>query len=124
LLFLNISMCKLNFYLVMKAMKNFWKTVPLILVAALLSNCTKNTVDTSLLYTPTAADVTTNATLLELQQGRELYINNCSACHGLYSPDSYTATQWKSILNTMAPRTGMVSSDILLVTKYVAKGKQ
>jgi len=40
----------------------------------------------------------------------------------LYSPDDYTPIQWRSILPNMAPRTGMTSSEILLVTKYVTRG--
>jgi len=74
------------------------------------------------LYTPTSADATTTATLADLQQGRTLYINNCNSCHSLYSPDSYTASQWKSIMSNMGPKTNMSSSQILLVTKYVTRG--
>ena len=88
------------------------------------SACQKNSVDTSSFYVPTSANVTVNATLAELQEGRILYLNNCNRCHGLYSPDSYTPTQWKSVLSTMGPRTTMSSSDIVLVTKYLCKGQQ
>jgi hypothetical protein len=87
-----------------------------------IQSCSKSSTDSSSLYTPTSADVTSNATLPELQQGRTLYINNCGKCHGLYSPDSYSSTQWKSIMNNMAPNTGMSASEILLVTKYVTRG--
>jgi hypothetical protein len=89
----------------------------------LIMSCSKNNSAGSSLYTPTTDDVTSTATLTELLQGRTLYINNCNSCHGLYSPDNYTATEWKSIINNMGPRTGMSSSEILLVTKYVTRGK-
>jgi mono/diheme cytochrome c family protein len=75
------------------------------------------------LYTPTSADVTASATLVDLQQGMALYSSNCGSCHGLYSPDNYTSTQWRSIMGSMAPRTGMSASQVLLVTKYVTRGK-
>jgi len=75
-------------------------------------------------YVPSTTDVTVNATLAELQQGRTLFINNCGACHGLYSPDNYTPTNWKSILSTMIPKTNLSQSDAVLVTKYVCRGKQ
>jgi cytochrome c5 len=91
-------------------------------IAVLIWGCTKTTADTSSLYTPTSSDVTATATLQQLQQGRTLYLNNCNACHSLYSPDSFTPSQWKSILSAMAPRTSLNSADILLVTKYVTKG--
>jgi hypothetical protein len=93
------------------------------LLAVLGTACTKSNVDTSALYVPSGSDVTSYASLQELQQGRELYINYCSSCHGLYSPDKFTVVQWKSILNSMTPRTSLNSSDISLVTKYVTRGK-
>ena len=96
-----------------------------IFITVLIGSCSTNTTtDTSSLYVPTAANVTANATLLELQQGRSLFIANCNKCHNLYSPDNYSPTQWKNILSNMAPRTGMSQAQIVLVTKYVCKGQQ
>jgi mono/diheme cytochrome c family protein len=108
----------------MKTMKYYYQHLIVISLLALLASCSKSTSATSSLYTPTSANVTPNATLLELQQGRSLYISNCNSCHALVSPDDYTPAQWKSILSSMAPRTTMSSSEILLVTKYVSKGQQ
>lgn len=107
----------------MKTLKNYIVGVLFISVFLLIGSCTKNNVDTTALYIPTSADVTLTATLPELQQGRDLYVNNCGRCHGLYSPDNYNSSQWKSILNSMAPRTSLSTSEIQLVTKYVTKGK-
>jgi mono/diheme cytochrome c family protein len=87
-----------------------------------IQSCSKSSTDSSSLYTPTSVDVTPSATLVDLQQGRILYINNCGRCHGLYSPDNFSSTQWKSIISSMAPNTGLSASDILLVTKYVTRG--
>jgi mono/diheme cytochrome c family protein len=92
-------------------------------LSLLADSCTKSNTDTSSLYTPTAADVTAKASLVDLQQGRSLYINNCGRCHGLYSPDSYTSTQWTGIIKNMAGNTALSASEILLVSKYVTKGK-
>jgi hypothetical protein len=105
---------------------DFLNLVLFLIIFTLFSvSCSKDTtVDTSSLYIPTAADVTANATLTELQQGRALFIDNCSRCHALYSPDSYSPTQWKNILSNMAPRTSMSTSQVDLVTKYVCKGQQ
>jgi hypothetical protein len=108
----------------MKTKKTLFLSASFLTMLFLISGCTKTTNDTSSLYIPSASDVTANATLQELQQGRELYVNYCNRCHGLYTPENYTPTQWKSILSNMGPRTTMTSSDILLVTKYVSKGKQ
>ena len=107
----------------MKTLKNYIVGVLFISVFLLIGSCTKNNVDTTALYIPTSADVTLTATLPELQQGRDLYVNNCGRCHGLYSPDNYISSQWRSIINSMAPRTSLSTSEIQLVTKYVTKGK-
>ena len=87
-----------------------------------IQSCSRSSTVSSSLYTPTSVDVTASATLMDLQHGRTLYINNCGRCHGLYSPDNFSSTQWKSIISSMAPNTGLSASDILLVTKYVTRG--
>jgi len=92
-------------------------------VLVIIAGCSKSNTAGSSLYTPTSTDVTSKATLIDLQQGRTLYINNCNACHGLYSPDDYTPAQWKSILSNMGPRTSMSASDISLVAKYLSRGQ-
>jgi hypothetical protein len=98
--------------------------IAIVLLGYAGSGCSKNNPDTSALYVPTSSDVTANATLQELTQGRELYINNCGSCHNLVSPDVYSTSQWKNIISSMAPRTSMSSAQVQLVTKYVCKGKQ
>jgi cytochrome c5 len=87
------------------------------------SSCQKNTVSPdSSTYVPTAADATATATLAQLQQGRTLYVNSCGNCHGLPSPDSYSASNWNGILSNMAPRAGLTSAEETLVAKYVRRG--
>lgn len=88
------------------------------------NSCKKDTVTTDSLYVPAMMDVTAGATLAELQQGRILFENSCGACHGLYSPDTYSASNWKSILSIMAPRAGLSQTNTNLVIKYVCRGKQ
>jgi mono/diheme cytochrome c family protein len=88
-----------------------------------LVSCSNQTVDTSNLYIPTPSDVTATATLDELTQGRALYIDNCDRCHGLYAPESFSSSRWKSVMTQMVPKTRMSSAEASLVTKYVTKGK-
>jgi mono/diheme cytochrome c family protein len=104
--------------------KDYYNALFFIVILFLVGSCKKDLGGSGSLYTPTSADVTANATLAELQQGRTLYLNNCGVCHGLYMPENYTPAQWKSILGNMAPRTSMSASQVQLVTKYVSKGKQ
>ena len=89
-----------------------------------ISSCKKSTfAPNDSLYVPTATDVTATATLSDLQIGHTLYMNRCGSCHGLYSPDSYSSSNWTSILASMAPKAGLSSSDKALVYKYVTRGK-
>ena len=106
----------------MKMKKINYLQVLLVVALLIAAGCTKKGGDTSSLYTPTSSDVTANATLAELQQGRSLYIDKCNSCHGLYNPDSNTPSGWRSILSSMAPRTGMSTSEVQLVTKYLTRG--
>lgn len=87
-----------------------------------LTSCEKNSTTNATLYTPTESDTTSNATLVELQQGRELYINNCQECHQLYSPDDFSASRWNTIVAQMAPKTNLSQSEIELVKKYLKRG--
>ena len=75
----------------MKRLKTY--AVCSVSVMLLLGSCKKETatVSSDSLYVPTTADVTSTATLAELQQGRTLYANSCGVCHGLYSPDNFTS---------------------------------
>jgi hypothetical protein len=107
----------------MKKIKWYFLLIFSVAFILILSGCSKSNPTGSSLYTPTSSDVTATASLSDLQTGRTLYINNCNACHGLYSPDDYTPAQWKSIISNMGPRTSMSPSDISLVTKYVSRGK-
>lgn len=102
---------------------NFLQAI-LMATIILAAGCTKSgSGDTSSLYVPTSADATANATLQELTQGRALYISNCNACHQLYNPDNFTPSQWRSVIGSMAPKTGMSASEVQFVTKYLTRGK-
>jgi mono/diheme cytochrome c family protein len=108
----------------MRKIKNYQFLLYFAAILFLTGSCKKDLGgSSSSLYTPTTADVTSSATLADLQQGRSLYSSNCNSCHGLYMPENYTPSQWRSVLSIMAPRTQMTAAQILLVTKYVTKGK-
>ena len=103
-------------------MKKFRWLGLVVFLSVIGTSCSKNDTSISNLYLPTSSDVTANATLDQLTQGRQLYIDNCSRCHQLYSPDSFSANQWKTIIAAMAPRTPMSSAEVQMVTKYVTRG--
>lgn len=104
-------------------LKNFVLLLSLLIVIGMTSCDSSTTNNNDDLYTPTTSDATSIATLDELTQGRTLYIANCKECHSLYLPDSYSKTKWSSILDDMAPKTQLSSSEKTLVFKYVTRGK-
>jgi mono/diheme cytochrome c family protein len=73
-------------------------------------------------YEPTNSDVTTTATLTDLQKGKILYLNNCSKCHQYYTPDSFSVSKWKDIEPTMAQYAKLTTEEGVFVLKYVTKG--
>ena len=117
-----IKKVSLNTYnRMIKLSHKYYHLIGLSIIFLLLSSsCLKN--DKINLYFPTDIDTTANATLDELKQGRELYINNCKRCHNLYSPDDFSSDQWNNILSTMGPKTAMSEPEVILVKKYVSRG--
>jgi hypothetical protein len=94
-----------------------------ILLGLSFTSCSKVNSNSDSLYVPSNSDVTSTASLKDLQDGRVLYVNNCGDCHSYYMPESYSSGQWTSILASMAPRTSLTSQQVQLVKKYVTKGK-
>lgn len=100
--------------------------VYLLVCGALISACSTNDPiedEFKDLYVPTVNDTTATASLTDLTEGRSLYIQNCNACHQLYSPDRYSASAWKPVIQQMAPKTRLTTTEVELVTKYLCKGK-
>jgi len=73
------------------------------------------------LYTPGDKNVNKveTASLAELQQGHDLYLNNCGKCHKLYKPDSRSNESWKKVLGFMAPKAKLDQSQSDLIYKYL-----
>jgi cytochrome c5 len=75
---------------------------------------------TSQLYVPTEKNVNKvePATLAELQQGHDLFINNCGKCHKLPNPGSHSNVEWKKILEKMAPKAKLNNDQSYLIFRY------
>jgi hypothetical protein len=102
--------------------KNLFGLLSFIFLLIFCNACNKDNLSLDNLYVPSASDVTTNATLEDLQKGRSLYINSCGACHNIPSPDSYSVNDWHSILSSMVPKTNLSTANAALVNKYVTRG--
>lgn len=86
----------------------------ILLVAAGLISCV------SALYIPTQKDALSQNTSLEkLQQGRRLYMNNCSSCHNLHLPSEFTNKAWEPLLNKMQKRARIDDSQKELIAAYL-----
>jgi hypothetical protein len=60
-----------------------------------------------------------DVTLLSLHEGHKLYINNCSGCHHLYLPESYTPAQWDSLFPEMAEEAHLNEKDARMIFTYL-----
>ena len=106
----------------------FWSLIRTTLLGALIAflviGCSKSlSTNTDSLYVPSETDVTSTATLADLQAGRSLFIANCGKCHTLYSPDAFSVANWKTIVPNMAAKAGINSTQVAQIVKYVTRGK-
>lgn len=58
-------------------------------------------------------------TLASLQDGHKLYINNCSGCHRLYLPKSYSVIQWDSLFPDMVKEAKLNDRDAVIILTYL-----
>jgi mono/diheme cytochrome c family protein len=76
---------------------------------------------TTQLYVPGEANVNKveQASLAELQQGHDLFRDNCGKCHKLYKPGSRSNQEWKKTLEVMAPKAKLTTDQSYLVYRYL-----
>jgi len=76
----------------------------------------------SALYVPSESQQTTSASLLQLQEGRKLYVRKCGSCHTLYLPEKYTKLQWQQFLDEMQLKASIDNLEKEQILKYLSKG--
>lgn len=59
-----------------------------------------------------------------LQEGKALYAANCVKCHALVNPDKYTATEWTTWMDKMAPKAKIDDATKAKIYSYVAAGSK
>lgn len=62
---------------------------------------------------PASPDSTAIAT------GKILYDSRCGTCHGLQKVENWSATEWKDIMRSMAPKAKLTDVEAQHVTSYV-----
>lgn len=55
-------------------------------------------------------------------EGKTLFEANCAKCHDLYSPSSFTAEKWSSILKWMQPKAKISDAEREQIYDYVTSG--
>ena len=97
-------------------------------VALLLFSCGTQKSATVVSVTPSAPSTTVEtATALAvtpeltpaLLEGRNLYENNCSGCHKLYTPKKFTQEEWKPILVRMQKKAHVDDTQIASISNYI-----
>ena len=60
-----------------------------------------------------------NVELAELDQGRKLLIGKCTNCHRVPMPNEHTALEWPKMLDEMAARSNLDTTQQKLIEKYL-----
>ncbi len=59
------------------------------------------------------------ATMASLQNGKMLYEEKCSTCHGLKNPAAYNEEEWRKHVRRMAPKAKIDKPTEELILQYV-----
>ena len=57
--------------------------------------------------------------LLDLRQGRALYMKNCAGCHALHAPSQLDSFQWERIMSKMQLKAKINDSTKDSIMKYL-----
>lgn len=60
-----------------------------------------------------------STSLRALVQGRRLYLDKCSGCHGLYPATAYKAGKWPRIVRDMQASAGIDEDHVRDITRYL-----
>jgi mono/diheme cytochrome c family protein len=90
-----------------------------ILIALVIVSCSGSIPEPTPLQAEWAAQRWKGTDIAALSEGRNIYINRCSRCHGLKNPEHYTAVQWDKILNIMGKKAKLNDNEFEKVSHYV-----
>ena len=59
--------------------------------------------------------------ILDLQNGRNLYVTNCASCHQLFLPKQFSEEDWIKNLNSMQIRANISEEQKKLIYQYLTR---
>lgn len=90
------------------------KTIAAIGFAIVVISCSKA------LYIPTTEDAQRMKTSTDtLALGKNLYVNHCNSCHGLYNPERFTKEKWAKIIPPMQKKANIDNATTKLISQYI-----
>lgn len=66
-----------------------------------------------------AARAWPDATLSQLEHGRDVFVARCGSCHRLYLPSDEPASSWPGVLDAMAPRAKLTPEEREAIERYL-----
>ncbi|MBP6516219.1 MAG: hypothetical protein KA242_04150 [Chitinophagales bacterium] len=94
-------------------------SIALVALVLFLAQCST----TSKFYTPSDVNVSSTATLDELNQGRALLMEKCGQCHGIPAPRKHDAEGWKPTMASMQVKAQISDAQRELIYKYLTSEK-
>lgn len=96
------------------------KNLPLMILAPLvIGSCAGSVPEPTPQHAELASKRWPGTTLEYLITGRNLYVQHCSSCHSLYSPNSYSPAHWSSTMLEMKVRAKIGEDEALNIAKYL-----
>jgi hypothetical protein len=65
-----------------------------------------------------------DATTEQLERGRERYMDTCSRCHTLHTPDEFPAERWPTLVDDMMRRARLARTDADEVVRYLVSAAE
>lgn len=56
---------------------------------------------------------------VDLERGRELYVNRCSSCHALFQPGRFPPEKWNQMVGEMSRRAKLDGRESEVVLRYL-----
>ncbi len=88
----------------------------LALLGAVIYSCSTQTKTST---SDAASTVATAAKAEHIRKGEEVFSQRCGRCHDLPSPSSFTSSEWKPIMERMAPKAKLTAEETNWVLAYV-----